>query len=187
MKRIILLILLVFTVLNSFSQTHFRGSEWKSSISQLKAKYPEVKWDIETDGDFKIYSTDDNVGGYEVTVYYYFKKNKLQIGGYRFNEYHRNKNLYYQDFLSISKILNEKYEMEPIEEEWNDTTYKNRPDRIGIALRMEKVEISEKYEDETTLIVHKISSGQFGGIEHGLIYYDMDYILSERKALKEKF
>ena len=38
---------------------------------------------------------------------------------------------------------------------------------------MGHVEINECYEDEKTLIVHEISSDDFGGIQHILSYKDM--------------
>ncbi len=172
--------------LQSFAQSNFRGMKWGSTLSQLKSKYPDVQWKTETETKFKYYSTEDSVGGLEVTVIYVFIENKLQRGGYLFKEEHRSNNLYYEDFISISNILNDKYDME-INEKWNNTTWKGDSNKIGYALEMGYVEIKESYEDELTAIVHRISSVKYGGIEHVLIYSNVAYVKEVRASKLEDF
>jgi len=186
MKNILLGLFLILS-LQSFAQSNFRGMSWGASISQLKSKYPDVQWEIENIGKKKIYITeDDYVGGLEVTVAYYFTDSKLQMGVYFFTENHSSNNLYYEDFIAISNILKNKYDMER-NEEWNNTTWKDNPNYIGHALIMGHVEIEERYEDERTIIIHEISSDDHGGIEHVLRYADMVYIKKMRASQNEDF
>src|SRR5690606_12699383 len=124
--------------------------------------------------------------GLKVYVSYMFADNKLKGGAYSFAEEHSSDNLYHEDFLSISDILNKKYEMER-EEKWNKTTWKNNPDYIGFALKMGDVEIIETYEDENTSITHTLSSDSSGGIQHMLIYTNMDYIKAKRSSVLKDF
>ena len=183
MKRIILGLFIMFS-LQSFAQNDFRKMSWGDSSAQLKAKYPNVNWESETDGSTKVYYTDDYVGGLAAKIAYLFIENKLQVGAYLFEEEHSANNLYYDDFLSISSLLNKKYDMEK-NESWNDTSWKGDDDYIGHALAMGNVEIEEKYEDEQTAIVHVISGD--GLIEHTLRYASMDFINSQREASLDDF
>lgn len=181
----ILLGLFVLLSFQTFSQNNFRGMNWGTPLSELTSKYPDVKWKVETEGKMKSYSTEDFVGGLKVNIHYLFIENKLKIGVYEFMEEHSNNNLYYEDFVYISNILNKKYEMET-NEKWNKTTWKNDSNYIGYALLMGDVEIEENYEDEDTSVVHKINSNKMK-IEHVLIYRDMDYVKSNRDALLDDF
>ncbi len=182
----ILLGLFLFLSFQSFAQNNFREMSWGDSVSQLKSLYPSVKWEIETDEKLKVYATEDYVGGLEVKVLYSFIENKFQIGGYYFIVEHSSDNLYYEDFISISNILNKKYDME-IEKKWNDTTWKNNHNFIGHALIMGDVEIRETYDDKNISITHSISSDNYGGIQHVLVYYDMEYVKSQRDSVLDDF
>ena len=185
MKNIILGLILILS-LQSFAQNNFRGMSWDLSSSQLKSKYPDVQWKIENQKETKIYTTEDYVGGLEVGVAYYFIDNKLKMGAYYFIEEHESNNLYYEDFVSISNILNKKYDMEK-DEKWNNTSWKNSPNQIGHALIMGHVEIEERYEGELTAIIHGISSDNYGGINHFLLYSDMAQVKKMRASQNEDF
>ena len=172
MKKIFLVFLILLS-LPSFAQNDFRKMNWGDSPAQLKAKYPDVTWEKETEGSFLIFSTDDNIGGLATTINYFFIENKLQMGAYFFIEDHSSKNLYYDNFISISKILNEKYDME-IEEKWNNDRWKDDKNNIGHALQMGYVQIIETYNGQQTSIIHSISGNNYK-IDHTLLYFSMDY------------
>ncbi|WP_242095166.1 hypothetical protein [Aestuariivivens sediminicola] len=185
MKKLFLGLLMLFSF-QTFSQNNFRAMNWDDSISDLKSQYPDIQWIIEAVDELKMYITDDYVGGLKVYVSYMFVDGKLKGGAYNFMEEHSSDNLYHEDFLSISDILNKKYEMER-EEKWNKTTWKNNPDYIGHALRMGDVEITETYGDEDTLITHAISSNSSGDITHMLFYADIDYMKAKRNSVVDDF
>ena len=186
MKRTILIAAIFFVSIVSSGQGKFRGLNWGSSVSDLKAKYPNVEWHTDTDENAELYVTEDNVEGIEAMIVYAFIENKLQIGGYTFTEEYKSNNSFYEDFKTISKILNDKYDME-YKEKWNDTRYKDEPNEIGYALGMGYVEIRESYEDDNTRIVHYISGKNYGAIQHQLNYFSKEYINSERVLDAENF
>jgi hypothetical protein len=150
--------LFIFLSLQSFTQSNFRGMSWGDTPQQLKSNYPDVQFEtMREDELFISYVTEDIVGGLNAIISYHFKKDKLLGGTYYFQESHQSDNMYYEDFKIISNILNDKYIMEPVEN-WNNTTFKNRPNDIGFALKMGHVEIAEMYLDKQTSIVHTIAS-----------------------------
>ena len=185
MKNLFLGFLIILSF-NSFSQNNFRAMNWGDSVSDLKSQYPDAEWRTDSDSDIKAYLADDYVGGLKVEVAYIFVAEKLKAGAYEFKEKHSSNNLYHQDFLTVSEILNKKYEMER-KEEWNKTAWKNNPDYIGYALAMGDVEITETYENEDTYIVHSISSDGFGGIQHVLAYAEINYIKEQRSSVLKDF
>lgn len=185
MKKILLGLFLILS-LQSFAQNNFRGMSWDASISQLKSKYPDINWKIENENKTKIYTTEDHVGGLEVGVAYFFIDNQLKMGAYYFTEEHKSNNLYYEDFVSISNILNKKYDMEK-DEKWNNTSWKDSPNRIGHALLMGHVEIEERYEDELTKIIHSLSNNNSEGIQHFLFYADMAHVKKMKASQNEDF
>lgn len=185
MKNILLGLFLLLS-LQSLTQGNFRGMDWGSSLIQLKTKYPDVQWETAVDGEIRLYGTKDYVAGLEVTVGYGFIENKLEIGLYAFEEEHISDNMYYEDFISISNILKDKYDME-LEEKWNNTTWKDSPNQIGHALASGHVEIVERFEDQYTAIIHRISGGSYGDIEHVLIYSNITYVNSMRAKKLEDF
>lgn len=183
MKNLLIGFLVMFS-LQSFAQNDFRKMNWGDTPTQLKTNYPDVNWETETDGSTIFYYTDDYVGGLAAKIFYYFIDDKLQLGAYYFEEVHSANNLYYDDFLAISSLLNKKYDMEK-NESWNDTTWKGDYDHIGHALAMGDVEIKENYEDEQTSIIHAISGD--GKIEHFLRYASMEYVNSIREESLDDF
>lgn len=185
MKNILLGVFIVLS-LQSFAQGEFRGMRWGTTSSQLKSSYPDAQWESESEGNFKVFMTDDNVGGLKVKVVYTFTDDKLNIGAYYFNEIHTSDNLYYDDFISISTILNKKYDME-MTKNWNNTTWKNNPNYIGHALKSGHVEMSEVYEGEFTKIAHSISSENDIGITHMLIYADAAFIKKQNASENKDF
>ena len=184
MKKALIGFLIMFSV-QSFAQNDFRKMNWGDTPTQLKINDPDVNWETETDGDTRIYFTEDYVGGLNATIAYYFVENKFQMGIYLFEEKHSADNLYYEDFLSISNFLNKKYDME-MNERWNDSTWKGNDDYIGFALAMGNVEIEERYEDDYTAILHYIS-GDGPGIKHILYYASIDYVNSQQEESLDDF
>jgi len=183
MKNLFLGFLVMFSI-QSFAQNDFRKMNWGDSPADLKEKHPNVTWESETDGDTRIYTTNDYVGGLDTMIAYYFIENKFQVGIYLFEEDHSADNLYYEDFVSTSTFLNKKYKMEK-NESWNDTTWKGNDDYIGFALAMGNVVIAESYEDEKTAIYHEISGD--GRITHFLRYASVDYVNSLKEASLDDF
>ena len=52
---------------------------------------------------------------------------------------------------------------------------------------MGDVEIRETYDDKNISITHSISSDNYGGIQHVLVYYDMEYVKSQRDSVLDDF
>lgn len=185
MKSILLALSLLLSI-HMYSQSNFRGMNWGNSISELKSKYPNVKWEIDSKENFDFYITEDVVGGLVTDIAFVFIDNKLKTGVYKFKEEHPSDNSYYQDFITISNFLNQKYDM-VMNENWNDTRHKDNPNDIGYALVMGFVQITETFEDDKTSITHNISSNENLEIEHLLIYQDMIYLNSKKNSALDDF
>ena len=179
--------LLFFTILSfqSFAQNDFRKMNWGDSPEQLRANYPNIDWETNTEYGNLILSTDDNVGGLATTIMYIFIDNKLKIGGYEFKQTYSSKNLYYDDYMSISNILKDKYEMVH-NETWNNDLFKDDKNSIGQALFYGHVEISETSTGEKTIIMHSISGNNLK-IEHGLVYADFKYMKKQSDKRNDDF
>ena len=185
MNKLVLGLLLMLS-LQSIAQNDFRKMNWGDTPEELMSAYPNVDWNIEEEGDYLVYMAVDVVGGLQTKIVYLFIDNKLQTGMYEFQTYHSANNLYYEDYQSISSILNKKYDMEE-DENWNDTSWKGDKDNIGYALRMGHVEFEERYEDQKSMIVHHLTGGDGPGIDHRLVYYSMDFVNAQRAASLDDF
>ena len=182
----LLLGFIIIISFQSFAQNDFRKMNWGDSPEQLKANYPDAKWETESAGGAIIYATNDIIGGLDTKVAYVFFEKKLRSGVYQFQQYHSpGNNLYYEDFMSISSYLDKKYDME-MTENWNDDTWKEYEDKIGFALSMGQVTIEERHEDDRTVIVHSIS-GDGPGINHTLAYASMDWVKKIRENSLDDF
>lgn len=184
--RSILLTAILLLITNVNAQTQFRGLSWGDTPDKLKSLIPDKELESFSEGDMEMFGIEDNVGGLEVMILYTFMGNEFKLGTYLFSGDHFSDNKYYDDFKSISKLLNKKYEMVR-EDNWIRTTWKNNPDYIGYALSMGDVEIIESYENDSTRIVHRISSNEQGGILHMLLYGDLEYVNSNRDSMLDDF
>lgn len=167
-----------------YAQNDFRKMSWGDSVNELKAKYPNIDWSTDDLDGYKVYFTDDNIGGLSATIVYFFVNDKFQVGGYIFQEEHNSNNLYYEDFLSISTFLNRKYDMER-NEEWNNEFLRGYRDMIGYSLSNGYVRIEESYEDENTSILHQIYGD--GDISHTLLYSSAVFEKSRSKSALDDF
>lgn len=182
-KYLVLAFLLLFSF-SAIAQNDFRKMNWGDSVAHLKEKYPQIEWEFTTEGSSKIYFSDEYIGGLSTKVIYYFMDGKFQMGAYYFQEDHSpTGNLYYQDFQTISNILNEKYDMER-NEKWNRSTWEGNYDRIGFSIAMGDVKIEETYVDNSVSILHVIS-GDKATVEHFLSYTSTNYMQSRSSTLDD--
>jgi hypothetical protein len=133
----------------------FRGAKWGMSFDEVKRLETEpIDTDISTD---TLLAYDTKVGGLRCLAGYVFINNKLVRGKYILTEKHANDNRYLDDYLSLKKLLTEKYG-KPAEDEvlWQDNVYKNRPDSYGTAIGAERLSLFAVWKtagEEITLFI----------------------------------
>ena len=181
------LVLILFIPLFSFSQGDFRKMNWGESYANLKEKYPDIDFDKDKFDDKDVYTHDDIVGLVEANVQYYFHNDKLIVGQYVFRAYDifRSEKDHLEDFYTISKILNRKYEMIR-EDKWVDPNdyWKDKPGELDYALSQDLVEVEEKSEDG--LIQHYVQK-EDGQITHRLTYFSGDFYNQNKTEEDEDF
>ena len=151
MKKIILLLL--FIPLISFGQNDFRKMFFGESKEVLKEKYPDVEFTSSIEADMLLLTHVDNVLGLDCMVQYAFKDNKLFMGLYIFTPFQYDNDEKLKNFNSVSKSLNDKYELER-EDTWYKEYYKDKPDYLGSAIGLGDVDLSETgYKDKDSLIL----------------------------------
>ena len=179
MKKLILILL--FIPLVSFGQNDFRKMFWGESQEVLKEKYPDAEFVSEKGGGMTTLSNTDSVLGMQATVTYMFDDNKLFAGAYLF--YH----LAYlsgdeklKNFNSVSKRLNDKYEMER-DDNWYKENYKDRPEHLGHAIALGDVDLSEKgKKGDNTMIAHTVNKN-----EHILGFVLIDGLEAIQKSMDD--
>ena len=183
MKKLLLLLL---TPLLCISQNDFRKMNWDDSINDLKEKYEDISFTKETQDDFIVYSHSDIVGGIDATVFYTFKNDKLFAAGYLFslNSFKDSKERL-KDFYSVSKRLNDKYDMER-DDQWLVKTWENEPDFLDFALSQGDVQLIERAVSDETLIVHTLGQSD-GSLSHNLFYTSEESMNSIQEEISDDF
>ncbi len=113
-------------------------------------------------------------------LYYVFVEDKLVYGGYVFTETYEDKNKYIDDFQKIQKDLTEKYGQPKTENKiWNKDTYKEDPEKHGLALSRGHLTYEMMFETEKTEITHTLDS------EDEEILHQLSFFSKELKGLLE--
>ena len=176
-----LLLIFVLTPLFCISQNDFRKMNWGDSVNDLKEKYKEITFTIDKKNERSAYFHSDFIGGIDAQVFYLFNNNELFSAGYMFStDSYKDSKERLRDFYSISKRLNDKYDIER-EDQWLVKTWKDNPDQLYHALRMGDVQLIESGQHNETLIRHVLGQTD-GSLSHNLIYTStkvLDYIQDE--------
>ena len=184
MKNLLVVFLLI--PLFCISQNDFRKMNWGDSINDLKEKYEDISFSIEKVNDFIVYSHSDYVGGKDATVGYTFTNDKLFGAAYLFStDSYKDSKERLRDFYSISKRLNDKYNMDR-NDQWLDETWKDDPDFLDLALISGDVQLVESGKNEGTLIMHTL--GMTGGsLTHNLLYTSIETVNSIQEEMDDDF
>ena len=152
MKKLILLLLVIPLV--SFGQNDFRKMFFGESKEVLKEKYPDVDFTTSIEADILLLTHTTNILGFnDCTVQYAFKDNKLFAGVYTFSPWGYDNDDKIKNFNSVSKRLNNKYEMER-DDTWYKDQWKDEPDWLGYAVNNGDVDLVERaYKDKDSLIM----------------------------------
>ena len=154
---------------------------WGDSVNDLKEKYKEITFTIDKKNERSAYFHSDFIGGIDAQVFYLFNNNELFSAGYMFStDSYKDSKERLRDFYSISKRLNDKYDIER-EDQWLVKTWKDNPDQLYHALRMGDVQLIESGQHNETLIRHVLGQTD-GSLSHNLIYTStkvLDYIQDE--------
>lgn len=187
---IVLGVLLVFSALllaNDKEQEHFtfRNTRWGMSKSEVieKEGEPDNQKVIGTGGyEEVILYTKLTVIGLDTTLGYVFTEDKLVRAIYDFEETHRNRNRFIDDFEKVKKALTQKYG-EPISDReiWDDDLYKDDPSSYGAAVAVEDLTYQTTWETEETKIWMTLYGDNYE-IIHNLYYDSKEY----KELVKEK-
>jgi len=163
------LLILLFIPIVCLSQNDFRKMNWGESPEILKEKYSEINFIKQDFMGSKGFTHEDIIGGMEASVYYLFVEDKLYAGAYLFSYGPSLKSSTdrLKDFNNVSAIL-EKYDMSR-EDVWINDSYKNNPNDLDFALKMEHVSLVERGLDGDTVIEHSLGKSE-GGFVHKLGY-----------------
>ena len=177
-----LLLLLLFVPLISFGQTDFRKMSWGDSVEDLKKTYPEAIFEKGSQEGLDMLMQEGTLIGINVFIIYVFSENELVAGMYNIHPLgYKDSKDRLRDFNNISARLNEKYTMER-EDEWIDTTYKDRPNSLDFAISMGDVILVEIGEAGDTRIVHNLAKG-----EHNIVYGSTKWTELMRQAQQDDF
>jgi hypothetical protein len=158
----------------------FRKTNWGMSKAQVK-KLETGK--ILNDDDVLMY--EGNIAGLETYIVYNFVDDKLVRASYIYKERHSNKSDYLSDYLSVQKILINKYG-KPAEEEtlWKNDLYKDDYQEWGMALAVGHLVKYCVWNVSDTEIAHLISGDNFD-INHGVEYKSVSLAGLERSKVEE--
>jgi hypothetical protein len=148
----------------SSKEITFRKMSWGDSMEDLKKTYPEVGFERGSQEGLDMLIQEGLLIGINVYIVYIFSENELVAGMYNIHPKYKNSTDRLRDFGKISERLNEKYTMRK-EDEWIDTTYKDRPNSLDHAISMGDVVLVERAEAGDTRIAHTLADG-----EHTLVY-----------------
>jgi hypothetical protein len=167
-----LLFILLFIPLVSFGQD-FRKMSFGESVENLAEKYPDIKFEVEEADGVEIVAHEDNIAGITTVVGYIFQDKKFVTGMYNFETEFYDGDEALKDYKSISERLNAKYSMKK-QNKWHKSTWKDRPNFHGSALRSGDVDFIERYEGESKTVLHSISKSD-GELLHIVMYMNPEF------------
>jgi len=168
------------------AQGDFRNMNWGETFEDLKEKTPDVKFEIEQQGEWIVYIHKDMVAGTDVSVLYTFSESGLIIAGYFF-EYAPGAGINdrIRSYNTVSSRLSEKYIMTE-SNDWVDDTWKDSPDDLSFALGLGDVVLMETTETARSVILHQMGKIN-GSFSHTVFYYSTEMMEQESKERADDF
>jgi hypothetical protein len=152
------------------SQFDFRQTKWGMSKEEV-IKSEKLDLIINQDNNL-LFST--SIINKNCILFYSFKDNKLESGGYLFQVEHTNLNDYIYDYIDIKKLLVQKYNKPTIDSvNWKNNLYQDSPQDWGVAISIGHLNIQSFWENSNTKIMIGLSGDNFK-INLGLIYSSKD-------------
>lgn len=132
----------------------FRDYEWGTSLSEILEK--EITSSMIENEDYIIQDNqfaiaNQNVAGYDCFIIYEFnEKEELIRGTYMLTEEHSNEQQYYKDFKDLANKLISVYGEPDTDnrEIWYNDTYKDKPNKQGLAITVGDLEITYQWYDK---------------------------------------
>jgi len=168
------------------AQGDFRNMNWGETFEDLKEKTPDVKFEIEQQGEWIVYTHKDVVAGTDAYVLYTFSEDGLIIAGYFF-EYALGAGINdrIRSYNTVSSRLSEKYSMTE-SNDWVDDTWKDSPDDLSFALGLGDVVLMETTETARSVILHQMGKIN-GSFSHTVFYYSTEMMEQESKERADDF
>lgn len=191
MKKIFLLVLVVLAGIIVFGQNtetpDVRNVSWNMSRDEVKSieKSP-------LDSELTYYAGDKmliynaTIMGYETRLAYMFDDKKLTSIVVIFKIDNQSANKYVEDYSKIERLLNDKYGSSYRNEYWRDDLYKNDPNDIGMALKMQHLEYSNKWESRRSVILLSMKAKDYE-IGISLVYKSLVSEFKESSDQKNEY
>lgn len=155
----------------------FNGYSWGTSLDDIIAgeitdnMIEGTDYGLPHDGDQMLTILNDEVAGFDATVFYSFtESDELVKGLYILSEKHANDNKYYDDYLSLVRKLQSLYGEGNAYEKWSNDLFKDDPDDIGIAIASEGVTFLHKWTAEDGSVINCMCYGDNYEITVGVQY-----------------
>jgi len=180
--KIFSVVSLLFVVgsLSGQSQFDFQRAKWGQSRGDVLA---EISTSPDKSGKLFVTFLNGFISGFDCDINYYFAEDKLAMGEYLFRKKHSNSNDYVSDYKYLKSLLEKKYSNTFVETiDWKNTTFKDDPTSIGLAISMGHLEMKAVLETGSTRIV-LLLSGENLDVQVSLQYQS----LSLRDKLKSEF
>ncbi|MEM7487090.1 MAG: hypothetical protein AAF348_17925 [Bacteroidota bacterium] len=148
----------------NFKPFSFQGLGWGSNANEIENTIKGLSYLNEK------YTKNDKIVGINALLVVRLEDNHISYMGYVFNEKHSNDNLYVEDYLTIKKLLVQKYGKPKKDENyWRDDLYKNKYDKWGFAISIGDMVMESKWELPDTDIMLKLSGDNYK-VSHILRY-----------------
>lgn len=142
---------------------NFRSVKWGASMKDIiKAEGAEPQNKSKSSDGLDVVGYQGKAGNLDCLYAYYFAEDQLVRGRYIFITPHSGKNLYIDDFRTVSASLTEKYGS-PITDQaiWKENLYKNDPSEWGMAVAVGHLILDATWYDNFTNILHRLSGDNF--------------------------
>jgi hypothetical protein len=155
-----------------------RGLTWGMNPDEVAKNEGKrtYKAGINKDG-YQFVTYQGNVASLKCVIAFYFLQSKLVGIKYIFNESQTDWNSYYDEFINVDFILEEKYGVADIEKIWTDEQYKDDPEKRGYAIAIGDFEMRSSRMNEKTLVKHKITGENFA------VQHVIDFSTTSRELL----
>ena len=161
----------------------FRDYDWGTSIDEIREK--EITPSMVENKDYafidnQLIIADQRIAGYKCAMLFRVNDNDELIGGqYILDETHSNEQQYYNDFMDLVEKLTSIYGKDnlPTHELWLDDTYKDRPNKQGMAIITGDLQIGYQWSDS--------KGNTVSAMLHGDNYDCTTFILYQSKESSE--
>jgi len=174
MKKLILSAILICIAVFSYAQVDtvhydFRKTKWgKSKLDVMKTELGKPTQTLPDAIHYKV-----KVGGFDATLVYGFRNNKLYEGTYMFDNVHNTEGEYLISHAKIKRLLTEKYDV-PIRDftKWFDKLFHDDPDKYGLAVKLGHLAYLATWEDGYRTTIDLMLRGGDNQISMTAFYYD---------------